>query len=67
MPELSVVIPTFNRLDTLRHVVPTLLEQDLAQEHYELLVCDSMSYDGTAEYLASVASDHRIVRHLPGP
>ncbi|MDQ6823675.1 MAG: glycosyltransferase [Candidatus Eremiobacteraeota bacterium] len=67
MPELSVVIPTFNRLDTLRHVVPTLLEQDLAQEHYELLVCDSMSNDGTAEYLATVASDHPNVRHLPGP
>lgn len=67
MPEISVVIPTFNRLDTLRHVVPTLLAQDVAADRYELLICDSMSSDGTAEYLAEVASEHNNVRHLPGP
>ena len=66
MPELSVVIPTFNRLDTLRHVVPTLLAQDLPADRYELLICDSMSADGTAEYLAGVALEHPTVRHLPG-
>lgn len=66
MPELSVVIPTFNRLETLRHVVPTLLAQDLAAERYELLICDSMSGDGTTEYLARVAAEHGNVRHLPG-
>ena len=30
MPDISVVIPTYNRLDTLANVVPTLLAQDLA-------------------------------------
>jgi len=67
MPEISVVIPTFNRLGTLQHVVPTLLAQDLAANRYELLICDSMSTDGTAEYLGHVASEHPNVRHLPGP
>jgi glycosyltransferase involved in cell wall biosynthesis len=65
-PELSVVIPTYNRLDTLREVVPTLLAQDLPHDRYELLICDSNSSDGTAEYLASVRTDHSNVRHLPG-
>lgn len=66
MLELSVVIPTYNRLDTLRHVVPTLLEQDLAPDAYEILVCDSLSSDGTAEYLAEVSGRDQRVRHLPG-
>lgn len=63
-PELSVVIPTYNRLDTLAHVLPTLLSQDLAPQRYELLVCDSNSTDGTAEYLASMQMEHPSVRHL---
>jgi len=67
MPDISVVIPTYNRLDTLREVVPTLLAQDLPRERYELLICDSNSSDGTAEYLAGVRETHPNVRHLPGP
>ncbi len=66
MPDISVVIPTYNRLDTLAHVVPTLLAQDLAADRYELLVCDSNSTDGTREYLAGVHAEHPNVRHLPG-
>jgi glycosyltransferase involved in cell wall biosynthesis len=66
MLELSVVIPTYNRLDTLRYVIPSLLEQHLERDAYELLICDSNSNDGTAEYLASVAANHPNVRHLPG-
>ena len=66
MLDLSVVIPTYNRLDTLEHVVPTLLEQDLPRDRYELLVCDSNSTDGTAEFLAHVNVLHPNVRHLPG-
>src|SRR5580704_5771053 len=31
-PELSVVIPTYNRLDTLRYVVPSLLGNSLRAE-----------------------------------
>jgi GT2 family glycosyltransferase len=66
VPAISVVIPTYNRLDTLAEVVPTLLAQDLAPAEYELLVCDSNSADGTAEYLAGVRGRHPNVRHLPG-
>ncbi|HTU83276.1 MAG TPA: glycosyltransferase [Candidatus Acidoferrales bacterium] len=67
MPELSVVIPTYNRLDTLQRVVPTLLEQDVDPGRFELLVCDSNSTDGTREFLAGVSQRHPNVRHLPGP
>ena len=66
MPDISVVIPTYNRLDTLQHVIPTLLAQDLPRERFELLICDSLSNDGTAEYLAGVHDSAPNVRHLPG-
>jgi GT2 family glycosyltransferase len=64
--DVSVVIPTYNRLDTLTDVMPTLLAQDLPESAYELLVCDSNSSDGTAEYLGSLRERHPCVRHLPG-
>lgn len=66
MLELSVVIPTYNRLDTLQHVVASLLSQTMDADRYELLICDSNSTDGTAEYLASVREMHPNVHHLPG-
>ncbi len=65
-PEISVVVPTYNRLDTLAHVIPTLLAQDLPPSSFEVLVCDSNSNDGTAEYLAGVHAEHPNIRHLPG-
>ena len=67
IPEISVVIPTYNRIDTLRHVLPSLLRQDLRADRYEIVVADSQSNDGTAAYLAEVAIDYPRVRHLPGP
>jgi GT2 family glycosyltransferase len=66
MLDVSIVVPTYNRLDTLQHVMPTLLAQDVSRDRYEVLICDSRSTDGTAEYLARVAAEHPNVRHLPG-
>jgi glycosyltransferase involved in cell wall biosynthesis len=66
-PRISVVVPTYNRLDTLRHVIPSLLAQDLRRGQFEIVVADSNSTDGTAEYLAGVAREAPFVRHLPGP
>lgn len=66
-PSLSVVIPTYNRLDRLRVVLPTLLDQSLAADAYEILIADSCSTDGTAQYVQEVrysASDR--VRYVPG-
>ncbi len=67
VPELSVVIPTYNRLETLRVVVPMLLDSDLRPERYEIIVADSNSTDGTAEFLRELAAKHPNLTHLPGP
>ncbi|MBV8724101.1 MAG: glycosyltransferase family 2 protein [Candidatus Eremiobacteraeota bacterium] len=66
MPEISVVVPTYNRLETLERVLPTLLQQDLPPSAYELLICDSNSTDGTAEFMRTVICAHDNVRHLAG-
>ncbi|MBV8643022.1 MAG: glycosyltransferase family 2 protein, partial [Candidatus Eremiobacteraeota bacterium] len=67
MTRISVVVPTYNRLDKLRHVVPALVAQDLAPGSFEVVVADSNSNDGTAEFLAEVAHEHPFVHHVPGP
>ena len=67
--ELSVVVPTYNRIDTLRVVLPALLEQTLARDAYEIVIADSRSTDGTADYvrdLAVTAGAQRL-RYVPGP
>jgi len=67
IPQISVVIPTYNRIDTLQHVIPSLLRQDLRADRYEIVVADSNSNDGTREYLAGIAREYPRVRHVPGP
>ena len=51
MPEYSVVIPTFNRMDVLPEVLAALEAQEEAPS-FEVVVIDDGSSDGTAEWLA---------------
>jgi glycosyltransferase involved in cell wall biosynthesis len=67
--DISIVVPTYNRIDTLRVVLPTLLEQSLDRASYEVVIADSQSTDGTAEYVRAAianAGDERL-RYVPGP
>jgi GT2 family glycosyltransferase len=61
-PIISVVIPTFNRRETLAVVLPLLAKQTLPAEQYELLLCDSGSTDGTLELVAELAIPN--LRHI---
>ncbi len=62
--KISIVIPTFNRLDSLKVVLPSLLDQTYSSEHYEILLCDAGSSDGTAEWVAELGAPN--LRFLPG-
>ncbi|MGH7737117.1 MAG: glycosyltransferase family 2 protein [Candidatus Tyrphobacter sp.] len=66
MLDLSVVVPTYNRLETLRRVLPSLLDQDIGEDAFEVLVCDSQSTDGTLEFVAELSTDHRGLRYIRG-
>ena len=52
MPELSVIIPTYNNRDTLRRTLEAVAAQNLEPERYEIVVLDDGSTDGTGEMVA---------------
>lgn len=54
-PEISIVMPTFNRLDRIRRVLEAIAALDYDHEALELVVVSDGSTDGTNEYLSSLA------------
>jgi GT2 family glycosyltransferase len=62
-PKLAVVLGTYNRLESLRRCVASVLAE--TRTPFVLYVTDAGSTDGTVDYLQSVASD-RVVPILVG-
>jgi hypothetical protein len=62
-PQVSVVLPTFDRMRTLPRAVASVLAQDMAD--FELIVVDDGSTDDTAAWLAS-QRDPRVRSIAPG-
>ncbi|MFC1584579.1 glycosyltransferase family 2 protein [Fibrobacterota bacterium] len=58
MPDISVIIPVYNRKHTLKRAVDSVLLQDGVD--WELVVVDDGSDDGTATLLRQYAGDGRI-------
>jgi glycosyltransferase involved in cell wall biosynthesis len=49
--EISVVIPTLNRIKDIRECLAALEKQDLPKERFEIIIVDNGSTDGTKEFL----------------
>ena len=49
---VSVIIPTYNRVSSLRRTIESLKAQSFPSGKFEIIVADDGSKDGTAEYLA---------------
>lgn len=62
MPNISVVIPVYNRADLLRETLASVLTQTVSD--LEVLVCDDGSQEDIGAVVASFA-DHRLIL-LPG-
>ena len=54
LPQLSVVMATFNRRQILARALDSIFAQDLPPSEYELVVVVDGSNDGTTEYLRSL-------------
>jgi glycosyltransferase involved in cell wall biosynthesis len=59
-PDVSVVIPTYNRVDRLRRVLDALEHQTYPHDRFEVVVVSDGSTDGTDAFLESVESTYRI-------
>ena len=63
-PYFSVVVPTYNRLGRLRHVIAALEQQAYPSDSYEVIVISDGSTDGTDAYLEALRSTMQL-RWLP--
>lgn len=61
MPQVVVVIPTWNGLSHLQKCMPALLAQEGVD--FAVTVVDNGSNDGTADYLASHYPQVHVIRH----
>jgi glycosyltransferase involved in cell wall biosynthesis len=59
-PYFSVVVPTYNRLGRLRHVITALEQQTYPSDAYEVIVISDGSTDGTDAYLEALCSTMRL-------
>jgi dolichol-phosphate mannosyltransferase len=65
-PELSVVVPVHNEVDSLAQLVAEIRTALDGQVDYEVIYVDDGSNDGTAEHLRRLAAEFsrlRVVRH----
>jgi GT2 family glycosyltransferase len=61
-PEVSFILPVFNRLDLTRDFVARLSGTLPAGLRWEVVIVDDASTDGTAEFLATLAAPFRVLR-----
>ena len=59
-PDVSVVIPTYNRRDSLVRLLSSLDRQTLGQDRFEVVVVDNNSTDGTADAVDRRARELRL-------
>jgi glycosyltransferase involved in cell wall biosynthesis len=50
----SIIIPTFNRSETLKGCLRTLLKQDISSGDYEIIVVDDGSTDNTSQIVEDI-------------
>lgn len=60
LPDISVVIPTFNRRDVVVRSLKALFEQDFPASNFEIIVVDDGSTDGTADEVRRLSAPCRM-------
>lgn len=58
--QVSVVMPTYNRLPVLKRVIDALVQQTHPFDRFEVVIVSDGSTDGTNEYLREVETPFRV-------
>jgi len=64
-PFFSIVVPTLNRCDTLRHTLDTIIDQNY--EAFELIISDNCSSDETEAIVRAAQKKRANVRYIKPP
>ena len=59
-PDLSVIIPTFNRLPVLKKCLHALNNQTLSPDKFEVIICDDGSEDDSVKWLKELETDFKL-------
>ncbi len=62
--KLSVIVPVYNVKPYLTKCVDSLLNQDISKEHYEIILVDDGSTDGSADLLEQLQQNNTNVKVL---
>ncbi|MBK8981237.1 MAG: glycosyltransferase family 2 protein [Ignavibacteria bacterium] len=57
---ISIIIPTYNRTDTLGITINSLLEQTYPKHLYEIIIADNNSSDNTKELVETLAGSSEV-------
>lgn len=58
--EISIVVPTFNRLSSLKRLLKSVFEQNFPKEKFEILILNDGSTDETHYYLTTLTTEWNI-------
>jgi glucosyl-dolichyl phosphate glucuronosyltransferase len=64
LPYVSVIIPTYNRAETVRLTLDSFLAQDYPQDRYEIIVANNNSTDDTEQVLHDYCERHSQVKSI---
>ncbi len=62
-PQLTIAIPTYNRLETLKKSLQKVLDYTKGNDEIELFVSDNASTDGTKEYIENLQKQYRNLNY----
>ncbi|MDP9960205.1 glycosyltransferase family 2 protein [Chryseobacterium lathyri] len=61
---ISVIVPTYNRVDTLHKCLQHLSNQTIGKENYEVIVVDDCSSDNTPEFCKNYVAISENVKYI---
>ncbi len=59
-PKYSFIVPTYNRLEELKDLIPSLENLDFPKDQYELIIVDDGSTDPTPQYIQDVVVTFKL-------